>query len=706
MDHQTALLIAWSMGVAAISYGLLAAYLLSLGQQWHCSQRAKAMLAAVLMATIWAILGSLFALTGKAIFFVSSAVFDVLRYGAWYVFLILLLTPGELNRKQHPGSAFPAWLIPMCWITIVVGIGLHVALSLQFLPVDRWARAPLFQGLGMIVLALILLEQLFRNVSDDARWNIKPLCLALLGQFGFDLYLYSDALLFNQIDADAYATRGFVHALVIPLLLVATVRSRDWTTKIRLSQKAAFHTATLLIAAIYLLFMASVGYYVRFFGGDWGRALQLSMLFAAILGLGVLGFSGAMRAKIRVLIGKHFFSYRYDYREEWLRFTQTLSTQDSPQAMGQQVIRGLANMVESPAGGLWLREQGQGIYVQAARWNIPPSESAEGHDGSLCQFLIHSGWVINLEEFRCFPVRYSDLTLPDWLSGIPSAWLVIPLMVSKEMTGFVILTSARTPVDINWEVNDLLRTAGCQAAGFLAKMQATEALLEARKFDAFNKMSAFVVHDLKNIVTQLSLMLRNAERHRENPEFQQDMLMTVEHSVERMRQLMMQLREGATPPGTPCGVSLPAIIERIQQSKMDQGRNIELRIGAQLITRGHEERLERVIGHLIQNALDATSNDGKVWVSLERMGDRGVLEVGDTGHGMTQDFMRERLFKPFQSTKQAGMGIGAYESAQYIRELGGEMQVESQEGMGTRVKVILPLFESRTDSDLLQAEAV
>ena len=702
MDRQTALLIAWSMGTAAASYGLLAAYLVSLGQAWHSSKRARAMLAAVVLAALWALVGTLFALSGKTILFVSGSVLDILRYGAWYVFLILLLSPAEAGQRNE--RVFPAWLIPLCWAMIVGGVGLHLAISLQMLSAEQWARAQLLQALGMIVLALILLEQLFRNVTDDARWNVKPLCLALLGQFGFDLYLYSDALLFNQIDADAYAIRGFVHALVIPLLLVATVRSRDWTAKIRLSQKAAFHTATLLIAAIYLLFMAAVGYYVRFFGGDWGRALQLSLLFASLLFLGVLGFSSSMRAKLRVLVGKHFFSYRYDYREEWLRFTQTLSAQNSPQAMGEQVIRGLANMAESPAGGLWLKEPGHNGFRMVGRWNIPANEIAEDGDSSLCRFLVSSGWVINLEEYRASPGRYVDLEIPEWVYRIPNAWLIVPLMVSHEMTGFVILTSARTSIDINWEVNDLLRTAGCQAAGFLARMQATEALLEARKFDAFNRMSAFVVHDLKNIVTQLALMLRNAERHRDNPEFQQDMLMTVEHSVERMRQLMMQLREGATPPGAACGVLLPDVIERIRRSKMEEGRTVDTTIGARLATRGHEERLERVIGHLIQNALDATPPNGKVWVSLERRGDRAVVEIGDTGHGMTKEFIRERLFRPFQSTKQAGMGIGAYESAQYIRELGGELRVESQENVGTRVTMILPLFDIRTESDLHEME--
>ena len=513
-------------------------------------------------------------------------------------------------------------------------------------------------------------------------------------------------MMFNRFDTDALTVRGFVQVMSIPLLMLATERSKDWTSKIRLSQKAAFHSATLLFAGIYLLFMAGVGYYVRYFGGEWGRAFQLALIVAGALILGILLVSGSMRAKMKVLVGKHFFRYRYDYREEWLRFTQTLTVQDSSQTMGQQVIRGLANMVESPAGTLWLREAGQESYRQSARWNLPECNGEEHYNSPLIRFLLASGWVINLEEYRCFPARYNNLEIPQWLSDLPNAWLIIPLMVSNEMQGCVILASSRTPINVNWEVNDLLRTAGCQAASFLAKMQATEALLEVRKFDAFNKMSAFVVHDLKNIVTQLSLMLKNAERHRDNPEFQQDMLMTVDHAVERMRQLMMQLREGAPPPGGICGVNLADVIQRIQKDKMNQGRTIELRIQDRLIARGHEERLERVVGHLAQNALDATAPSGEVWIFLKKQNNKAAIEVGDTGHGMSQEFIRDRLFKPFQSTKVSGMGIGAYESAQYIRELGGEMQVESTLGQGTRITVTIPLFVIRTESDLREKETI
>jgi putative PEP-CTERM system histidine kinase len=266
--------------------------------------------------------------------------------------------------------------------------------------------------------------------------------------------------------------------------------------------------------------------------------------------------------------------------------------------------------------------------------------------------------------------------------------------VGEELIGFVVLASARTHVDVNWEVNDLLKTAGRQAASYLAQMQATEALLEVRKFDAFNRMSAFVVHDLKNIVTQLSLMMKNAKRLHANPEFQLDMLMTIENSLDKMRQLMLQLREGATPPGTALGVDLGRVAQRIESSASQRGRSVELTLAERVLARGHEERLERVIGHMVQNALDATGTEGRVWLKVDRFGGQARVDVGDTGHG-----------KPFQTTKKAGMGIGAYESFQYVHELGGTITVKSEPDTGTEVTLLLPLFEVQNESDLTMLKA-
>ena len=703
MDNGNFVLTAWSYGLVGAVYSVFALRLLQLGYLRYAREWSRTTLfAAVTWSALWGWFGLTLLLTGKPVFLLFSTLFDLLRYGSWFAFLLILL---RSNRARSAPTGM-TWMAPFSAAVVVFGLlGLSFA-ALRISVLGDTLKLVLFSSMASPVLAMVLLEQVFRNVTEDSRWNIKPMCLGLAGAFLFDLYLFSQSLLFNRLDSDALSIRGAVHTLIVPLLLLSISRRSDWISKIRLSPKAAFHSATLLIAGVYLLFISSVGYYVRYFGGEWGRALQLGLVFLALIVLVILSLSGSVRAKLRVFLGKHFFRYRFDYRDEWLKFTRTLSAKNSPQEMGQQVIRGLADMLESPGGGLWMRTKGEASFSQTARWNLAQTLEKEDVESPLCQFMTTSGWVINLEEYRSYSRRYGQLKLPAWVQGLARAWLIVPLLVGNDLIGFVVLASARTRVDVNWEVNDLLKTAGQQAASFLAQMQATEELLEVRKFDAFNRMSAFVVHDLKNIVTQLSLMMKNAKRLGANPEFQLDMLMTVENSLDRMRQLMLQLREGATPSGTAFGVNLGGIIERIEAVAAGRGRTLEVQSSEAVVTRGHEERLERIIGHVVQNAFDATDVGGRVWLNLDRLSGMARIVVGDTGQGMSQDFIRNRLFKPFQTTKQAGMGIGAYESFQYVQELGGRIVVDSEPGQGTRVEIRLPLFEIQNDSDLHSLEAV
>lgn len=693
--HAT--LAAWSHGLLALVYSVFVWVLLAQGYAQRRGDRPRlAMFVAVVLTALWGWLMLAVSLLGWQVLLGLGALFDLLRYAAWFGFVLALF-------QANSAKALPVgmdWLKPAAWMLVLAGLAVQVLGALNLPQLGDLSRLKLFAAMALPVFALVLVEQLFRNVSEDSRWNIKPLCLGLTGAFLFDVYLYSQSVLFNRIDDDALSIRGAVHAMMVPLLALSGSRRRDWMSRISVSRKAAFHSATLLIAGVYLLFISAVGYYVRYFGGEWGRALQLGLIFLALVMLVMLALSGAMRARLRVYLGKHFFSYRYDYREEWLRFTQTLSASQSPQELGLQVVRGLANMLESPGGALWLKRPDDTAFVQSARWNLPATLQAEDAASSVCQFMRDGGWVVNLEEFRSFPRRYGAMTLPAWLQDVQQAWLLVPLTMGSELIGFVVLASARTRVDVNWEVNDLLKTAGRQAASFLAQMQATEALLEVRKFDAFNRMSAFVVHDLKNIVTQLSLMVKNAKRLSHNPEFQADMLMTVENSLERMRQLMLQLREGATPSGTAVGVDLGGIVNRLAKVAAGRGREVDVKVQDELSTRGHAERLERIIGHMVQNALDATDAAGRVWIRLERRSGQACIEVGDTGHGMSPEFVRDRLFKPFQTTKQAGMGIGAYESFQYVQELGGKVEVKSELKVGTIVTLLLPLIVLQRESDL------
>ena len=691
MNNSATALVYWGLTLSAGAYALLALRLLR--QEYlrvPVNRIGVAMLAAALLTVIWSGF-SLLALTVSAAWWLAAQSADLLRYLCWGVFLTLFFKP-------ETGVVHGPWY---CWLPGLASAGLlGVPALIVIMNVLVGATGPMFLMVLLALGGLVLVEQLFRNLPDDSLWSAKPVCLGLAGTFLFDLYLFSKGVLFQGVDPEALAARPFVHALMVPLLLLATTRHRNWITKIRVSRKVVFHSATLVLVGLYLLFIAGVGYYVRYFGGEWGGALQLGLVFVGLVLAFALTLSGSLRAKLRVFLGKHFFRYRFDYRDEWLKFTATLSGQAHPQEAGQNVVRGLADMLESPAGALWLLRPDDDQYRQVARWNLASTTQAIDRNAELPAFMISTGWVVNLEEFRASPGRYRDLRLPEWLAEYPQAWLLVPLWQGKDLLGFVLLASPRTLVDVNWEVTDLLKTAGRQAASFLAQIQATEALLESRKFEAFNRMSAFVVHDLKNIVAQLSLMVKNAKRLQDNPEFQADMLMTVENSLDRMRQLMLQLRGGAASGDSSVGVDLCKLAERLAANALCRGRTVQLEVAPQVFTRGQADRLERIIGHLVHNAFDATDTDDRVWIKVDRFGSHARVEVGDEGQGMTEEFVQTRLFKPFQTTKEAGMGIGTYESFQYVQELGGKVSVDSKVGKGTVVRLLLPLFEIGRDFGL------
>lgn len=673
---------AWGSGLAAGAYLLFLVYL---GLAWRGGVAGAALIGAVTSSVLWGLAGGLYFLAPSAVSLQLAIIVEVLRGAAWFVFLAVLIAPLLGQGQRWPYFA-----------TAAVALGQLCALVFVAVFPERVGdpvRAVLALLLAGVVSGLVLVEQLFRNVPVASRWGLKPLCLGLAAGYVFDLYFFADGFLFGRPDVDIWAARGFVATVLIPLIALSAARSPSWTVKIAVSREVVFHSTALALSGVYLLVIAAAGYYVRYFGGDWGRVLQVALVSAGLLLLGVFVFSGTQRARLRVFVNKNLFPYRYDYRTEWLRFTQALSSADDSMNLGQSVIKALSDLVESSGGALWLRDRA-GMFLPHARLNHPAIDVAESADSDFCRFLDEREWIVNLEEVRMMGgrTRSGNALLPEWLSRLPDAWLVVPLKSAGTLVGFVVLNSARTRFEVNWEVLDLLKTAQRQAASYLARMQAAEALIESRKFDSFNRMSAFVVHDLKNLVAQLSLMLKNAERHRDNPEFQQDMLDTVVHVEAKMRSLMQQLQEKKSVEPTR-RIDLGAMLEAIRASKRHQIPELELVLshGDRIEVVAHAERLQRVIGHVVQNALDATAEGGKVSVHLDCTDASSVsVIVADTGCGMSQDFIRNRLFKPFQTSKSSGMGIGMFETMQYIRELGGGLHVDSTPNVGTTVTMKLP----------------
>ena len=674
-----------AISIGTLSYAAAAAaflfLFLLLVTSWRGRLQGMLLATASLCNAIWA--GSEAYLAARPdTSLLPSDVLEVVRNAVWFAFLMVLL--GYSRQKVEPLRRAAAALAAFCGVVLVV------TLYSGAISGTRLVMFEMLSHLALAVIGMVLVEQLYRNVRPQQRWGIKFLCLGLGGMFACDFYLYSESLLFRHVNEDIWAARGVVNAIIVPLLAVATARNPKWSLDIFVSRRILFHSAAMLGAAVYLLGMAAAGYYVRYVGGTWGGVLQVTFLFGAVLLLLVMMFSGTLRARLKVFLSKNFFNYRYDYREEWLRFTRTLSEGEPGIQLRERSIQAIAELVDSPGGILWL-SQDTGELEQVAHWNMPAEKWTEQLDSSLCQFLEKRQWVIHLDNYDLQPELYEGLDLPEWLRAVPRAWLVVPLMLHERLLGFVVLAKSKSNIALDWEVNDLLKTAGMQAASYLAQLEAATALLVARQFESFNRMSAFVVHDLKNLIAQLSLLLSNAGKHRDNPEFQDDMVQTIANAVDKMTRLLSQLRGGYSLE-PPAPVKVHDVVRQAVAARcgLKPAPRFESCAGS-LSVIAHSARLERVIGHLIQNAVEATPSDGQVTVQLSRQSDLAVIEISDTGCGMSEQFMRSRLYKPFESTKLTGMGIGTYETQQYVRELGGRIDVQTRESQGTTFRVMLPL---------------
>jgi putative PEP-CTERM system histidine kinase len=316
------------------------------------------------------------------------------------------------------------------------------------------------------------------------------------------------------------------------------------------------------------------------------------------------------------------------------------------------------------------------------------------------RFLEEEQTVINLAELAASPDAYPGVVVPDWLRGLQRAWLIVPLLHHRRLHGILLLAESRAAREVDREDYVLLTTVGRQAASYLAERASARALAEVQQFDEFNRRFAFVLHDIKNLVSQLSLVVQNAEKHKNNPAFQEDMLETVEESVDKMKSLLVRLHEGGKEVAVNTIVVLEPLLRKVVNGIAGQGPKLTFEASVNgIAVIADEQRLRAVVAHLIDNALEATATRGDVVVRLGAREGQAIVEVTDTGIGMDEEFVRNELFRPFRTTKEGGFGIGVYESREFVRELGGRMEVVSARNQGTTVRISLLAMQGADSAD-------
>ncbi len=676
---------------AFLAFGALS--LLLIGSWRKRGYRSALLVAAGLTAT-WAGVVSLS--TKLAYPLVNWMLLTELMRNASWLYLLCTLLDWQMGHERHVlGTA--RW---RGYFALTIGAS---AILVFVLPTASPSTSynPLFRDavfclwLGIAVGGLLLLEQIYRNAATGERWATKYLCLGLGVIFAYDFFMYAQALLLNQLEQTIWQARGIAVALTAPLLAVSFARHTSWTVDIHVSRHVVFHSVTLVAAGLYLIFMAIVGYFISLVGGDWGVVIQVAFLLAAGLCLVILLFSGTIRARTRVWLSKHFFSYKYDYREEWHSFTRNLS--QGADNVPTSIISSIAELVNSPGGHLW-RCSPQIKPSLLGNWQAPKPKDDQGLK-DIAAWIENTKWIIDVQEFRSSPDLYEGLNLPDWLWSDEQTRLLVPLLLDTRLVGIVALRKSNLTQELNWEDRDLLKSAGRQAAAHLGQYLANQSLIENRQFEAFNRLSAYVIHDLKNILAQQSLIVSNADRHKDNPAFVDDVIATVENSVTRMQRLMAQMRTGMR--GS--NVKSIDVADLLQDCiAAHSTRNpvplLQAPVAEDAVVDADREQLGNVFNHLISNAQEATSPKGEIALSICSKDFEVQVDIIDTGCGMDEDFVHNRLFKAFDSTKGlTGMGIGAFESREFVRSLGGDITVESNPGIGSRFTVVLPSSSKNKD---------
>ncbi len=526
-----------------------------------------------------------------------------------------------------------------------------------------------------LVIALVNFEVTLTNASPDAFWNIKYEIIGIVTMLAALVFYYSQALLYRSLNMDYLPLRSFLY-LVASALIAYSLMCRRGKVRIQVSRQAAFKSFVLFAVGIYLLLIGILGEGMRYFGAYFPRNFTISLAFLAGIALLILLLSERVRRKVKVMLHKNFYQNKHDYRTQWLRFTELLATAKTLDELQQRILSAYCEIFGTGGAALFLYEEIYAGYCMTAGYNMDLIPDVLTTNNSLIKFMKERAWVINIRDDT------SDILEENgYFFGEHSLFIVIPLFDGDKLEGFIALgKSINTSESFIYEDYDLMKTIARQASLALIHQKLSSQITHAREIEAIGTVATYVAHDLKNLVSNLSLIVENAAKHIHNPDFQKDMLASLGNTVVKMQKLISRMNNlGEQELINQQRVNLLELAER--SSQLVVANNITVSGTAEIVC-ADENEIQKVILNLLINGIEASAPNDPV--AIEVGCDRvPYIRITDQGCGMSAQYLRTELFRPFKTTKPQGLGIGLYQCRQIVEAHGGRMEVSSVEGDGS-----------------------
>ncbi len=636
---------------------------------------------ALLLTGLWALTTAL-ANSGYHEWDRLPATLSALRDAGWFAAIIALLRQESERQSLWRQLAVAGAVLALADLGFAAsgavfdtGLGLRLSLAAT--------------GLAVSVMGLILIENLMLNLTPPRRWSVRLMAIGLSALYGYNIVLRIPQFLGGEAIEGVVAAQPLVYLLALPLFVVTGVRNNSLKLQAHSSRNVVFHSATLIFAGILLQGTAVAAYYVRSFGGAPATALSIVLGFAGALTIVVALSSRMVRTQIRTFINENFYSYKYDYRLEWTKFIQALS-QYHEQGAPERALRTLADLLDSPGGVLWVKRQGWRQYMPLASWSFGKTFGPIDAGDAILADLSDERLA-----FLDFTAREETRATAAWRQRFPGAWLAVPLHFRGELVGFALLRKQRLARRLDWEDRNLIGLIAKQLALYLVHEQIAQELADSQQLIEFNNRVAFALHDLKNTIGQLNLVLHNAQRFGDDARFRADVMSTIRQAVENLQTLMGKLKNEPVSETAPAKlattrIDICGLLERCAEQKSANGVVFGRADGPIYAEIAKPDEFRGALEHVVANALEASPAGSSVRLSAELCDGRIRVRVEDRGPGMSPEFLAHELFRPLHTTKRKGLGIGAYQARAIMRNLGGDMEVESTQGEGTTVSLYLP----------------